>query len=89
MDELHEVDDANVVMELEEAADAFAMEEESDTEEPEPMSEVMMRKLRKLHEPRESKFRHGVGCMHVQQFALLLKIDPKKLMCNPSDEKDY
>ena len=45
MDDLHEVEDANVVMELEEAADAFEMEEESDNE-PEPMNEVTTCKLR-------------------------------------------
>ena len=70
MDDLHEVDNANAVMELEEASDAFAMEDESETD-PEPMSEVIMNKLRKLHEPRKSKFRHGMGSIHVKQFTLL------------------
>ena len=87
MDDLHEVDDANVVMELEEAADTFAMEEESDTK-LEPMSEVMISELRKLYEHRESKFRHGVGSTHVKQFALVQKMDPKRLMDDLEDEKD-
>ena len=34
MDELHEEDDANVVMELEDAPDAFAMEEVDSDNEP-------------------------------------------------------
>ena len=48
MDELHEEDDDNVVMELEDAPYAFAMEEVDSDNEPEPMDEIIINKLRKL-----------------------------------------
>ena len=86
MDELLEEDDTNVVMELEEAPDTFAMEEVDSYNEPDPMDEITMNKLRKLHEPRESRVRHGVVSTRMKQFALLAKMDPKRLMDNPSNE---
>ena len=89
MDELHQEDDANVVMELEDAPDAFAMEEVDSDNEPEPMDEITMNKLRKLHEPRESRVRHGVVSVCMKQFALLAKMDPKRLMDDPSNELKY
>ena len=85
MDDLHEVDNTNVVMELEEAAETFVIEDESETE-PEPMNEVDMSELRKLHEPREPKFRHDVGSTHMKQFTLLQKMDPKRLVDDPEDD---
>ena len=50
MENLHKVENANAVMKLEEAAYDFVMADESETEY-ETMSEVIMSKLRKIHEP--------------------------------------
>ena len=88
MDELHEEDDANVVMELEKAPDNFVMEEVDSDNEPEPMNEITMNELRKLHEPRESRVRHSVVSAHVKQFSSLSKMDIERLVGDPSNEKD-
>ena len=88
MDEVADEDDENVGMALEEAPDAFTMEEVESDNDPEPMDEMTMDKLRKLHEPRESRNRIGVASACMQQFALLSKIDPKRLKENPSNDFD-
>ena len=88
MEEVADEDDNNVVMALEETTDAFAMEEVESDNEPEPMDEMTMDKLRKLHEPREPRTRIGIASTCMQQFALLSKMDPKRLVGNPSNEKD-
>ena len=85
MDDPYEVDNTNAMMELEEAPDAFVMEDVSETD-PEPMSEVIMNKLRKLNEPREPKSMHGMVTMCMQQFTLLQKMNVKRLVNEPEDD---
>ena len=84
MDDHHEVDNTNAVIELEEAVDTFVMEDVSKTD-PVPMSEVIMKKLRKLHEPRDPNSRHDDVSICMHQFTLLQKMDVKRLMDEPED----
>ena len=64
MDDHHEVDSTNAVLELEVAADVFVVEDMSVID-PVPMDETTMKRLRKLHEPRDPKSRYGFSstCM--------------------------
>ena len=88
MDLLHEEDDDNIVMDLEGAADAFETEQIYMDEEPETMDEETMNKLRKIHATRPSRVRHRIMSMHMQQFTLLDRMGPKRLIDNPSNEND-
>ena len=58
MDDHHEVDSANAVLEL----DVFVAEDVSAID-PIPMNEIAMKRLHKLHEPRDTKSRHGFSSM--------------------------
>ena len=64
MDDHHEVDSTNAVLELEVEADVFVAEDESVID-PVPMDVITMKRLRKLHEPRDPKSRYGFSstCM--------------------------
>ena len=64
MDDHHEVNSTNAMLELEVVIDAIVAEDVSVID-PVPMDEITMKRLRKLHEPRDPKSRHGVSsiCM--------------------------
>ena len=85
MDDHHEVDSTSVVLELEATAGVFVVEDGS-TIDPVLMDEIVMKRLRKLHESRDPKSRHGALPTPMAQFSLLQKMGAKRLAEDPKDD---
>ena len=87
MDNDHEEDTSAMVCELDVAEENE--EEEANAIEKNMLDEVVLKRLRKLPEPRVTKSRTGTKSAHVKQFTLLEKNGVKRLKGSPQDAKDF